>query len=313
MAQWLVTGGCGFIGSHLVERLLARGDKVRIIDDLLTGRRHDVIEPAELRIGDVADPELLGRGMDGVDGCFHLAAVSSVQRCTEHPLATHRTNQSATLTVFDMAKRLRPLSPIPVVYASSAAVYGDNPDLPLCESATAQPISAYGADKLGCELHARVAWLVHKVPNVGLRFFNVYGPRQDPGSPYSGVISIFVDRIANSREVPIFGDGHQSRDFVYVGDVVAHLVAAMEKASGGTAIFNVCTGRLTTVLELAEAIGGILRREVRRVHLPARPGDIRVSAGDPAKAEAAFGFTSRTMIDEGLRQTLRAISASVTV
>ena len=178
MKRWLVTGGCGFIGSHLVDALLARGDTVRILDDLSTGKRHDVLAGAELRVGDVADRDEVARALTGVDGCFHLAAVASVERCTQDWLGSHRTNLTGTVTVFDAARSAGP-SPLPVVYASSAAVYGDNPHVPLSETATTRPLSAYGADKLACEFHAQVAWGVHRVPNLGLRFFNVYGPRQD--------------------------------------------------------------------------------------------------------------------------------------
>ena len=206
-ASWLVTGGCGFIGSHLVEALLRRGERVRILDDLSTGRRHDVLAGAEIIVGDVADPVAVARAMDGVDGCFHLAAIASVQRCNEDWLGTHRTNLTGAITVFDAARTARRDAPVPVVYASSAAVFGDNPETPLAETATLRPLSAYGADKLGCELHGRVAWNVHGVPTTGLQFFNVYGPRQDPSSPYSGVIAIFADRIADGRTVEILATG----------------------------------------------------------------------------------------------------------
>ena len=233
MAFWLVTGGCGFIGSHLVDALLARGDKVRVLDDLSTGRRSNLPGGVEVMVGDVADASAVARAMAGVDGCFHLAAVASVQRGNEDWLGTHRVNLTGTIAVFDAARTCNRKGPVPVVYASSAAVYGDNPDMPLSESAATAPLSAYGADKLGCELHGRVAWQVHKVPSTGFRFFNVYGPRQDPKSPYSGVIAIFADKVAENREITVNGDGGQVRDFVYVADVVRHLVAAMDDKARG--------------------------------------------------------------------------------
>ena len=228
MAFWLVTGGCGFIGSHLVDALLARGDKVRVLDDLSTGRRSNLPDGVEVVVGDVADAKTVAQAMAGVDGCFHLAAVASVQRGNEDWLGTHRVNLTGTIAVFDAARTCNRKGPVPVVYASSAAVYGDNPNMPLDESAATAPLSAYGADKLGCELHGRVAWQVHKVPSTGFRFFNVYGPRQDPKSPYSGVIAIFADKVAENRQITVNGDGGQVRDFVYVADVVRHLVAAMD-------------------------------------------------------------------------------------
>lgn len=304
MGTYLVTGGCGFIGSHLVEALLAKGHKVRVIDDLSTGKRENLPPGIDLILGDVADAGVMRRAMMGIDGCFHLAAVASVQRGNEDWLGTHQANLTGAITVFDLARTCRPGGPVPVVYASSAAVYGDNPALPLAEDAQTRPLSAYGADKLGCELHGRVAWVVHQVPNVGFRFFNIYGPRQDPKSPYSGVIAIFAGRVAARQPITVNGDGGQSRDFVYVADVVRHLVAAMEGMKPSAEVFNICTGRSTTVLELAHVISRIGGIQADIVHGPARVGDIRESLGNPSKAKAAFGFTADTRIDEGLLPTL---------
>jgi len=304
MASFLVTGGAGFIGSHLVEALIARGDAVRVLDDLSTGRRDNLPSDVELFVGDVADPALVGRAIAGTDGCFHLAAVASVAKANEEWLATHRSNLTGAIAVFDGARKARGGGPVPVVYASSAAVYGDNPRVPLAEDATTRPLTAYGADKLGCELHARVASHVHGVPTVGLRFFNVFGPRQDPKSPYSGVIAIFAGLLKAGAPVTINGDGLQTRDFVYVGDVVRHLLAAMARASLEAEVYNVCTGRETTVLDLARGIAATLgaRAEIR--HGPARAGDIRLSRGDPSRAVRALGLEAKTELAEGLRPTL---------
>ena len=205
--KYLVTGGCGFIGSHLVDALTAANHSVRILDDLSTGSLAYTPDTAEFIRGDVADPGTVEKAMRRVDGCFHLAAVASVERCNLDWPGTHRTNLAGTVAVFDAARKRS----TPVVYASSAAVYGNNPDV-LTEDTVLRPISAYGADKLGCELHGLVAHRVHRVPNCGLRFFNVYGPRQDANSPYSGVITIFSSRITNSQPIIINGDGHGSRD-----------------------------------------------------------------------------------------------------
>ncbi len=307
MKRWLVTGGCGFIGSHLVEALLERGDRVRVLDDLSSGRHHPEIAGAEIVIGDVTDPELTARAIEGVDGCFHLAAIASVQRCNEDWIASHRTNLTGTITVFDAARRAAGGTPIPVVYASSAAVYGDAQQVPLSEATPTCPISAYGADKLASEWHGRVAWSIHGVPNVGLRFFNVYGPRQDPRSPYSGVIAIFADRVARRDGIDIFGDGKQTRDFVYVGDAVRHLLAAMTELRAGARVFNVCTGRATTILDLATAIATIGGCRTKVAHRGARPGDIRESIGDPSLAVEALGLSADTMVRDGLRKTLEHI------
>lgn len=304
MARYLVTGGCGFIGSHLVERLLAAGHAVTVLDDLSTGKRENLPASVPVTVGTIADPSVVDAAMAGMDGCFHLAAVASVDRSREAWLETHHTNLSGTIAVFDAARRANPNGPVPVVYASSAAVYGDNPAMPLREDATTRPLSAYGADKLGCELHARVADGVHGVPTTGFRFFNVYGPRQDPKSPYSGVISIFAGRIARGQPITINGDGEQVRDFIYVKDLVRCLTAAMDAPRAGAPVYNICTGVPTTVNRLAEVLASLSGRALDRSHGPARPGDIRVSIGDPTALRAAFGLSCGTSLEDGLRDTL---------
>ena len=300
MAHYLVTGGCGFIGSHLVDALLAAGPRVRILDDLSTGKRGNVPAAAEVVVGDVADLAAVRGAMTGVDGCFHLAAIASVARSNQDWLGTHRVNLTGAITVLDAARARR----TPVVYASSAAVYGDNPDVPLGEDAVTRPLTAYGADKLGCELHGRVAWRVHGVPNTGVRLFNIYGPRQDPSSPYSGVISIFADRVRRGAAIEVHGDGGQTRDFVFVADAVAHLIAAMGKA-GEAAVYNVCTGQATSVSALADAIEAAAGKRVERRNVPARAGDIRASIGNPARARAALGVAARVPLADGLNTTLK--------
>ena len=309
MATYLVTGGCGFIGSHLADALVARGDRVRILDDLSTGHRENAPKAAEIVIGDVADAVTVRAAMAGMDGCFHLAAIASVERGNQDWAGTHRVNLGGAIHVLDAARKGPPGAPVPVVYASSAAVFGDNPEMPLTEASAVRPISAYGADKLGCEQHARVAWLVHKVPAVGLRFFNVYGPRQDPRSPYSGVISIFADRVIRGQELTIFGDGGQTRDFIYVGDVVRMLLAAMAKAGQRPAqAYNVCTGKQTSVRELAELVFELRGKPPRIAFAEARLGDIRVSVGDGAKAAAELGVRAQTALRDGLKVTLDSLA-----
>jgi UDP-glucose 4-epimerase len=204
------------------------------------------------------------------------------------------------VAVFDAARQGK----VPVVYASSAAVYGDNPALPLGEDAATRPLSAYGADKLGCELHARVARHVHGVPAIGFRFFNVFGPRQDPKSPYSGVISIFCDRLRAGRKVTIFGDGKQTRDFVYVGDVVRALLAGMERRPADPAVFNVCTGQGTSVLDLAGVIAWLCGVELEVAFAEPRAGEIRASLGDPRRTAEHLGVVAETDLGTGLARTL---------
>ncbi len=304
--HYLVTGGCGFIGSHLCEALLADGNRVRILDDLSTGKLANKPDDAELIRGDIADPACVGQALAGIDGCFHLAAIASVEKGNRDWLGTHRSNLTGAITVFDAARRVRSGTPLPVVYASSAAVYGDNPYIPLNENSTTKPLSAYGADKLGCELHARVASHVHGVPTVGLRFFNVFGPRQDPSSPYSGVISIFADRLRAGRPVTIYGDGKQTRDFIYVGDVVAALQAAMRMMPAGSPVFNVCTGRMTSVLDVAQVIARLCGVTASIEFQPPRAGEARVSVGDPARAVSVLGTIATTTLEDGLIPLLAA-------
>ena len=301
MALYLVTGGAGFIGSHLVDALLARGDSVRVLDDLSTGKRENLAPGAELIVGDVADAACVAGAMNDVDGCFHLAAIASVELGNRDWLGTHRTNLTGAITIFDAARRAKPDRTVPVVYASSAAVYGDSTELPLAETVATKPLSAYGADKLGCELHGRVAGKVHGVRTAGCRFFNVYGPRQDPGSPYSGVISIFFNRISAGQGIKIFGDGGQTRDFIYVADVVRALLAAMGQDTAGPSVFNVCTGKTTSLLELAATIGKVFGRTPDIRFEAGRVGDIRASLGDPAMARDALGFSANLSLEDGLR------------
>jgi UDP-glucose 4-epimerase len=298
MSTYLVTGGAGFIGSHLCDALIARGDSVRVLDDLSTGRRTNLPAAATLIEGDVADPAIAGAAMDGVDGCFHLAAIASVEKGVTDWLGTHHANITGTITVFDTIRRQG--SRIPVVYASSAAVYGDTATVPIAETAPRAPLSAYGADKYGCELHARVATHVHGIPTVGLRFFNVYGPRQDSKSPYSGVISIFCERIAAGSPITIFGDGQQTRDFVYVSDVVAALVAGMALRPADAPVFNVCTGVPTSVEALARLIAELAGKNLNARTEPPRAGEIRHSLGVPALADTVLGLSGRVKLRTGL-------------
>ena len=295
MSRYLITGGAGFIGSHLVDALLAAGHGARVLDDLSTGRRENLPLAAELILGDVADPATVSAAMAGMDGCFHLAAIASVARAAEDWPGTHRVNLGGTVAVLDAARARR----VPVVYASSAAVYGDCAALPLAEAAPTRPLSAYGADKLGSELHAAVASGVFGVPSVGLRFFNVFGPRQDPASPYSGVISVFAGRLRAGAPLVLHGDGGQTRDFVFVADVVAALLAAMAWR-GGAGVFNVCSGRATSIRELAATLAATAGVQPRLTEGPPRPGDIRHSLGSPEAARAALGLGPPTPLATGL-------------
>jgi UDP-glucose 4-epimerase len=303
MATFLITGGCGFIGSHLSSALRARGDEVRVLDNLSTGHPDNLAPGAELIVADLTDPGALRAAMVGVDGCFHLAAIASVEKGTRDWYGTHRTNLSGTIATFDAAREESEVrgAPVPVVYASSAAVYGDPRSLPLREEDVPRPLSAYGADKLGCELHARIGGAVHGLQTAGLRFFNVFGPRQDPRSPYSGVVSIFCGRLARGEPLDIYGDGGQTRDFVNVSDVVAALLAASRHASAMAPVFNVCTGAGTSVLELTVHLGRIWGVEPEINYKPSRAGEIRHSVGSREACASALGLRETLPIEDGLR------------
>ena len=307
MAKYLVTGGCGFIGSHLVEKLLFEGHDVVILDNLSTGKIENIDNSSDLIVGDVLDHQTVVDAFEGIDGCFHLAAIASVQKSNEDWIGTHQVNQTASINIFNAAR----LRKTPVVYASSAAVYGDNAEIPLKESSTLSPLTAYGADKLGSELHARVASLAHGVPTAGLRFFNVYGPRQDPKSPYSGVISIFVDAIMAGKNISIFGKGNQTRDFVYVKDVAKFLYQAMFMADTKAHVFNVCTGQSVSIIQLAKTIMLLTGNEVPVEHKKPRSGDIQTSLGDPQYAHKILDIRARYNIHHGLKELIHFIECEV--
>ena len=304
MARFLVTGGAGFIGSHLVHALLDDGHAVRVLDDLSNGHRKNLPQHVELTEADVTDPAAVESALDGVDGCFHLAAIASVARSHREWLRTHQVNLTGTINIFDQARPSRLGREVPVVYASTAAIYGNCGSFPVDEESPAAPLSAYGADKHACELHARVAGAVHGVPTVGLRFFNLYGPRQDPLSPYSGVISLFADRLLRGEPVEIFGDGEHARDFTYIHDAVGALLRAMPAANTSAFVFNVCTGKATSVRSLAQLMAELCGTELVVHHRPARCGDIRISIGDPRRAAERLGFTAQTTLSDGLAMTL---------
>ena len=225
MTRYLITGGAGFIGSHLAESLIADGHAVRVLDNFFSGRAENLPAGVELIRADVTRQEAVSDALEGVDGCFHLAAIASVEYCRKNWLRSHAVNLSGTITVFEETRKIQNRTGriVPVVYASSAAVYGNATQVPISEETPTSPVNAYGVDKLGCEMHAAVGGRIHDLAVVGLRFFNIYGPRQDPNSPYSGVVSIFSRRILEGAPIEIHGDGTQVRDFVYVDDAVRAL------------------------------------------------------------------------------------------
>src|SRR5690606_6288661 len=275
--------------------------RVYVLDDLSTGKLSNLPEQCELLLGDVLNVAGLARGLPKLDAVFHLAAVASVDECRRHWLATHQVNASAFIGLLEWLKS-RGETAVPVVYASSAAVYGEfSTPKAACETDPAHPISPYGADKLACELHGRIAAELYGMQAVGLRFFNVYGPRQDPASPYSGVISIFSRQALLGETLTIYGDGKQTRDFVHVRDVTRACLAARDRAAKlkGQAI-NVCTGRASDLHALVEAIEKSTGRSLAVRHADPRPGDIRFSLGDPTRMRKLLGIEASVGLSDGI-------------
>jgi UDP-glucose 4-epimerase len=305
----LVIGGAGFIGSHLAERLTREGHHVRVFDNLSTGKRDNLAaigDDVELVVADVRHTERLRQEMRGCEVVFHQAAIVSVPYSIEHPDETLDVNLRGTLNVLEAAKSAGVRR---VVMASSAAVYGEDPELPKRETMLPSPISPYGLEKLASEHYLAIWAKLFGVETVALRYFNVFGPRQDPSSAYSGVISIFVDRILRGDGVTIFGDGEQFRDFVYVANVVEANVLAATSARGAGAgrVYNVGCGERTSLNELAAMLGRICGRDVRPRHAEPRAGDIRESLADISLARRELGYEPRIGVEEGLRALVASV------
>ena len=307
----VVTGGAGFIGSHTVDRLIAAGHHVVVLDDFRTGKRANLAQHAgsdrltvvacDVSHGIFAALAPLTARLGAVERIVHLAAQVSVVHSVDNPLVDMQVNYGGTLHVLEYA---RAHGVRKVVFASSAAVYGDVIEMPVHEDIVKRPVSPYGIDKLASELALDYYAAVHGVPATWLRFFNVYGPRQDPGSPYSGVISIFADRARAGRPLVIFGDGGQTRDFVYVGDVVSAIVAALADGNDRL-VANVGTGSEVTVLQLARTIVELCGNKSTIDHAPARAGEIVKSRARVDRLRDALGVVARTPLVDGLRETLR--------
>ena len=301
----LVTGGAGFVGSHLATALAPDND-VRVIDDLSTGDRSRVPEEAEFLRGDVRDRGLLARAMAGVDVVFHEAAVVGVERSVAAPRESQSVNVAATLDLLEVARNVGAR----VVVASSAAIYGHPDSVPIAESASKEPTSPYGVDKLAVDHYARLYADLYDLPTVALRYFNVYGPGHSGGS-YSGVIDVFAEQARAGDDITVHGDGSQTRDFVHVSDVVAANLLAATTDHVGEA-FNVGTGRSVTISELAELVRTSTGSSSEVVHTDPRPGDVDRSRADVARARDRLGFSASTSVEEGIRSLLGAEPAPAT-
>jgi nucleoside-diphosphate-sugar epimerase len=304
MAKYVVTGGAGFIGSHLVEELLRRNETVRIADNFSTGRRENLPPPAanvELVEGDLADPEVARRAVAGCDFVVHQAAIPSVPRSIHDPMTSHRANVEGLLQVL-LASRDAGVKR--VVFAGSSSVYGDTAVLPKREDMRPNPLSPYALQKLIGEQYLQQFTRHYGLETVTTRYFNVFGPRQQPGSPYSGVISLFIDALAAGRAPTIHGDGKQTRDFTYVGDVVQGVLRACQAPNVAGEVMNVAAGGRVSLLELVRQLQLILGSNVEPIFGPTREGDVRDSQADIFKARRLLGFEPSVPFDEGLRRTV---------
>jgi UDP-glucose 4-epimerase len=300
----LVTGGAGFIGSHLAEALVRLGHRVRVVDSFFSGKRSNlapVEADLELVEGDCTSPETAARVVDGMEAVFHEAAVPSVARSVKDPLLSHQTNPTATLTMLEAA---RAAGVRRFVFAGSSSVYGNSPELPKREDMETRPLSPYGVGKLSGEHYVRVFASLFGMETLTLRYFNVFGPRQDPSSPYSGVISRFVTWMLQGQTPVVFGDGEQSRDFTYVANVVdANLAALAAPRLSGEAV-NIATSRRVTLMDLLRGVARETGQPLRSRHEPERAGDIRHSLADISKAERLIGYRPRFGFEDGLHATV---------
>jgi nucleoside-diphosphate-sugar epimerase len=300
----LVTGGAGFIGSHIAEALVHAGHRVRVLDNLYSGKRENlrpVRGDLEFVRGDCADPAAARRAMRGMEVVFHEAAMPSVVRSVQDPVASHRANATATLCVLAAA---RDAGVRRVVYAGSSSVYGNSPRLPKREDMETRPLSPYAVGKLTGEHYLRIFAELYGLETLTLRYFNVFGPRQDPSSPYSGVISLFTAALLAGQRPVIYGDGKQSRDFTYVANVVDANLRALTVPRVSGDVINVATGQRVTLNRLVDVLNRQTGRRLRARYLPSRPGDVKHSLADITRARRTLGYRPLVDFETGLRRTL---------
>lgn len=304
MSVYLVTGGAGFIGSHLVERLVEQGRRLRVVDNFLTGKRENIapfLDRVEFIEGDLRDPEMCRRACTGVSTVFHVAAMPSVPKSVADPVASHDHNVNAT---FYLLVAARDAGVQRFIYSASSSAYGDTPVLPKAEHMSPDPLSPYAVNKLAGEQYCRAFACVYGLKTVSLRYFNVFGPRQDPMSQYAAAIPAFVTRIMAGVPPIVYGDGEQTRDFTYIDNVVDANIRAMEAPSPLSGIFNVACGASTSVLEILRMLGEIMNVTVQPSFEPPRPGEIPWSQASIARAHDAFGYTPAVGVRDGLSRTI---------
>lgn len=303
-SRYLVTGGAGFIGSHLVEYLVAEGQEVRVLDNFLTGKRENIspfLKDIELIEGDIRDFETCKRALTGVEVVYHQAALPSVPRSVEDPLLTNEINVKGTLNLLVASdeKKVKKF-----IFASSSSVYGDDPHLPKQEGVEGVPLSPYAVSKLVGEKYCQVFSRIYGLDTVCLRYFNIFGPRQDPHSQYAAVVPLFITKMLKGEHPSIFGDGEQSRDFTYIENVIKANMLAAETGDLAGEVLNIACGDRITVNTLFDKIRNIFKTDIRPTHDEPRPGDIDHSFADITKAKRILKYTPDVSFEEGLEKTI---------
>ena len=303
MSNYLVTGGAGFIGSHLTEELVRRGARVRVVDSLITGKRQNLahIPGVEFLEGDLADVNVARRAVEGMDFVLHQAAIPSVPRSVEDPITSNRANIDASLNVLVAARDAKVKR---VVYAGSSSAYGNAPTLPKVETMPTAPLSPYALQKLVVEQYCRMFTDLYGLETVTIRYFNVFGPRQDPSSPYSGVISLFISALCEGRRPKIYGDGEHTRDFTYVANVVDGVLRACEAPKASGEVINVATGGRISLNQLFATLRDLTGAQVEPIYEAPRAGDVKDSQADIAKAQQLLGYAPSVSFQDGLAKTV---------
>lgn len=303
MGKILITGGAGFIGSNLVEALVMDGEDVRVLDNFSTGKRENIahlLGQIELIEGDIRDLDLVRKACKGIEYILHQAALPSIARSIEDPATTNGVNTEGTLNLLLAAREMRVKR---LIYASSSSIYGDSPVLPKKEEMSPNPLSPYAVSKLCGEYYCRVFNRVYGLEVVILRYFNVFGPRQDPSSPYSAAIPRFINRMLDGSPPEIYGDGLQGRDFTYVDNIVQANLLAIRRDGASGQVFNIGCGKETNLLELVDILNRIIGSNLSPTHTEPRPGDVRHSMADISKAKDVLGYMVRVDLKEGLKRT----------
>ena len=311
MAHYLVTGGAGFIGSHLAEALVRRGESVRVVDNLATGKRQNLAHLPEVEFlhGDLADADVARQAVTGVDYVLHQAAIPSVPRSVEDPITSNRANIDASLNLLVAARDAKVRR---VVYAGSSSAYGNTPTLPKVETMPTAPLSPYALQKLVAEQYCQMFTSLYGLETVTTRYFNVFGPRQDPSSPYSGVISLFISALCENRQPTIYGDGEHTRDFTYVANVVDGVLKACHAPKASGEVINVATSGRISLNHLFATVRNLVGAKVEPLYAPPRAGDVKDSQADITKARELLGYTPIVSFEDGLKHTVEWYRSSMT-